>query len=126
MYHSEINESRNLLSIRYTGSVDAAEASRCAKECAAAVQKLRPGFRLLSDLTGLEQMDFACVPAIKRMMDLCDKAGVELVVRVIPDPHKDIGLNIMSLFHYRKRVRIITCEQLKEAESILANLNPAN
>src|SRR5262249_16509724 len=126
MYHSEINESKNLLSIRYTGSVDAPEASRCAKECAVAVQKLGPGFRLLNDLTGLEQMDFGCIPAIKQMMDLCDKAGVELVVRVIPDRHKDIGLNIMSLFHYQKRVRIITCERLEEAERILANLNHAN
>jgi hypothetical protein len=46
---------------------------------------------------------------------------VETVVRVIPDPHKDIGLNIMSLFHYRRRVRIITCETLAEALRSLAD-----
>jgi hypothetical protein len=38
-----------------------------------------------------------------------------MVVRVIPDPHKDIGLNILSLFHYRRGVRIVTCETLEEA-----------
>jgi hypothetical protein len=43
------------------------------------------------------------------------------VVRVIPDPQKDIGLNILSLFHYRKRVRIVTCETLDEARKVLAN-----
>ncbi len=121
MYQSEINESRNLLTIRYAGTVDAEQARRCAKECATAVQKLRPGFRVLSDLSGLEKMDLGCVPAIKQMMDLCDKGGVALVVRIIPDPHKDIGLNIMSLFHYRKRVRIITCERVEEAQTILTN-----
>ena len=76
---------------------------------------LRPGFRLLTDLSGLESMDLACVPYIQRMMDLCNKKGVEMVVRVIPDPHKDIGLNILSLFHYRRRVRIVTCATLEEA-----------
>jgi anti-anti-sigma regulatory factor len=120
MYHSEIEESTNLLQVRYTGHVDAEQTRRCAMECEAAVRKLRPGFRLFTDMTHLEEMDLACVPHLKRMMDLCDKGGVELVVRVIPDPHKDIGLNIMSLFHYRKRVRIVTCKDLAEAQKILA------
>jgi anti-anti-sigma regulatory factor len=121
MYSSEIDESVNLLTVRYTGHVDAEQTRRCAKECESAVQKLHPGFRLLSDMSDLEQMDLDCVPHLKRMMDLCDKGGVELVVRVIPDPRKDIGLNIMSLFHYRKRVRIITCKGLAEAQKILAS-----
>jgi len=119
MYHSEIDEPRNLLKISYTGRVDVEQTRLCAKECERAVQQLRPGFYLLTDLSGLEQMDLACVPDIKRMMDLCDRGGVELVVRLIPDPRKDIGLKIMSLFHYRKRVRIVTCERLEEALQIL-------
>jgi predicted choloylglycine hydrolase len=65
-------------------------------------------------------MDLACVPHIKRMMDLCNKKGIEMVVRVIPDPHKDIGLNILSLFHYRRRVHIVTCKTLEEAVKVLA------
>jgi hypothetical protein len=44
---------------------------------------------------------------------------VEAVVRVIPDPQKDIGLNILSLFHYRRRVRIVTCATLGEAMKAL-------
>jgi hypothetical protein len=43
-----------------------------------------------------------------------------MVVRVIPNPQKDIGLNILSLFHYRRRVRIVTCETLEEAMNALA------
>jgi hypothetical protein len=34
---------------------------------------------------------------------------------VIPDPTIDIGLQIMSLFHYGHDVRIITCATLEEA-----------
>jgi anti-anti-sigma regulatory factor len=120
MYQSEIDEAKNLLTVSYTGIVDAQQTARCAKECEIAVQKLRTGFRLMTDLSGLERMDPACVTSMKRMMDLCDKAGVELVVRVIPDPHKDIGLNILSLFHYRKQVRIVTCQTLDEARKVLA------
>ena len=120
MYQSEIDESRNLLTIRYTGVVDAQQTAGCARDCEMAVQKLRPGFRLLADLSALERMDFGCVPSIKGIMDLFDDAGVEFVVRVIPDRRKDIGLNILSLFHYSKQVRIVTCETLDEAEKLLA------
>jgi hypothetical protein len=81
---------------------------------------LRPGFRLLTDMSSLESMDLACVPYIKQLMDLCNKHGIEMVVRVIPDPQKDIGLNILSLFHYRRRVRIVTCKTLAEAMRALA------
>ena len=34
--------------------------------------------------------------------------------------YKDIGFNIMSLFHYPRRVRIVTCEALEEAMKVLA------
>jgi len=31
-----------------------------------------------------------------------------MVVRIIPDPRKDIGLNILSRFHYRRGSRFVT------------------
>jgi hypothetical protein len=42
-----------------------------------------------------------------------------MVVRVIPDPTRDIGLQIMSYFHYDGAVRIVTCATLDEATEIL-------
>jgi hypothetical protein len=39
---------------------------------------------------------------------------------VIPDPRKDIGFNILSLFHYRHDIHIVTCETLEEAKRALA------
>jgi anti-anti-sigma regulatory factor len=72
------------------------------------------------DLSGLESMDVACATYIGKTMDWCNKRGVSRVLRVIPDPHKDIGLNIMSLFHYRHGLPIVTCDSLKEALENLA------
>ena len=63
----------------------------------------------------------AFLPHIKVNMDLCNRKWISKVVRFIPDPEKDIGFNILSLFHYRRGIPIVTCESLKEAASILAS-----
>ena len=121
MFQVEVDKANNLLKITYSQRVAPQDTKRVEAKVSVMVAELRPGFRLLTNLSGLEAMDLACVPHIKKMMDLCNKKGVETVVRVIPDPHKDIGFNIMSLFHYRRRVRIVTCEKLAEAMRVLAS-----
>jgi hypothetical protein len=83
------------------------------------VSQAKPGFTLLTDLSQLESMDLACRPLIDKIMDACCRAGIRKVVRVVPDPTRDIGFGIMSLFHYGPEVRIVTCETLEEAESVL-------
>lgn len=120
MFKLEADKGKNLLKISYSQHVGPEDTKRVADGIPTLLADLRPGFRLLTDLSGLESMDLACVPYVKRLMDLCNKKGVEMVVRVIPDPHKDIGLNILSLFHYRHRVRIVTCETMVEALEALA------
>jgi hypothetical protein len=120
MFQAEVDKATNLLKVRYAQHIGPEDTKRAEEKIRALLTDLRPGFRLLTDLTALESMDLACVPFIKKMMDQCNKKGVETVVRVIPDPHKDIGLNILSLFHYRRRVRIVTCETRAEAMKILA------
>jgi len=83
------------------------------------VSELQPGFRLLTDLSHLKSMDKACLPYIKANMDLFREKGVSEVVRVIPDPQKDIGFNVLSIFHYGRDIRIVTCASFKEAEELL-------
>lgn len=119
MYAIEIDEPQNLLTIRYRGSVGPQEAERCLGEVRAALPRLQTAFSLLADLTELDLMDVACAPYIEKAMDLCNERGISTVVRVIPDPTRDIGLQIMSYFHYGGRVRIVTCETLVEAREIL-------
>src|SRR5437762_10944549 len=120
MFRAEVDPATNLLKVAYAGQVGPEETQRCAEQVRALLPKLRPGFRLLTDLTGLEAMELACLPHIRRIMILLNGNGLETVVRVIPDPHKDIGLNILSLFHYRPEIRIQTFPTLGEAMKVLA------
>jgi hypothetical protein len=116
----EVDEAKRLLAIRYRGQVEPAKTEKGLNEIRAGLAKLQADFRLLADLTELEQMNIKCAPFIEKAMDLCDVKGVSMVVRVIPDPHRDIGMRIMSIFHYRGDVQIITCQTLAEAEEILS------
>jgi len=64
-------------------------------------------------------MDYACAPLIDEAMDLIDCRGVSLVVRIVPDPKKDIGFRVMSMFHYRPEVNVVTVETVEEAQRVL-------
>ena len=119
MIRFEIDEPKRLLVIRYSGKVVPEETEKGLNEIRAGLARLQSGFRLLADLTALELMDVKCAPFIEKAMDLCNAKGASMVVRVIPDPHRDIGLQIMSYFHYRGDVQIVTCETLNQAMELL-------
>ena len=120
VYAVEVDGAHNLLIIRYHGCVRSSAVERCSREVAKSLTRLKPGFRLLADFTDLEAMDVACAPHLEHIMQLCNEKGVSAVVRVIPDPRRDIGLQIMSYFHYGPEVWITTCRSLEEAQEILA------
>jgi hypothetical protein len=115
----DVDEPRRMLVIRYDGVVRAEETEKGLEQIRSGLAKLQSGFRLLADLTDLQSMDVGCAPFIEKAMDLCNEKGASLVVRVIPDPHRDIGLQIMSIFHYGGDVQILTCETLAQAKEIL-------
>jgi hypothetical protein len=115
MIQITVDRAQNLLRVTYAGRVGPLETKRAVENLQRVLSDLTPGFRLLTDVSGVQEIDLACEPDMRRMMDLCDEKGVTVVVRVIPDPRKDIGFNIMSIFHYRRRVRIITCGTMAEA-----------
>lgn len=119
MYHAAINPSGNLHTTHWSGHVDSEEAKRCCEEIRQHLSDSRPGIRVLTDLSGLESMDYDCVSHLDRIMDLFNERGINTVVRVIPNPRKDIGFSIMSLFHYHHGIHITTCESLEEAMKIL-------
>lgn len=121
MISIEANIPKRLVEIRYGGVVRAEDMDMGLEQLRASLDRLDTGFRVLVDLTALESMDVKCAPFIEKAMDLCNEKGASTVVRVVPDPHRDIGLQIMSIFHYRGDVQIITCPSLAEAEAILAN-----
>ncbi|HEV2046025.1 MAG TPA: hypothetical protein VGQ95_05450 [Chthoniobacterales bacterium] len=119
MIKFEVDQPQNLLVIRYSGRVGPDETEKGLEQVRSGLAKLKSGFRLLANLIELESMDVACAPFIEKAMDLCNEKGASIVVRVIPDPRRDIGLQIMSYFHYSGDVQIITCQTLAEAQEIL-------
>ena len=119
MFTVKLDQSANTLSIAYGGRVTRDETRLCAGEVLLALTILQPGFRLIVDLTELQSMDVACSPLIANIMEICNGAGVAEVVRIIPDPTRDIGLQIMSFFHYGNDVRILTCASAAEAMEML-------
>ena len=122
MFSVEASDDERLIKLNWSGQVDSDEMRRCAEEMRVTASKMRPGFRVLADMTDLESMDSAGAPYIGSVMDLCVAKQVEHVIRVIPDPHKDIGLNIMSYFHYGSKIRVTICENLADAMRRLAEL----
>lgn len=119
MFKVEADNAKKLLEIAFAGVVDAAAARECVDRIETLITGLDPGFTLLNDLSELGNMDVSCAPHMERSMELCKKAGVARVVRVIPDPSKDIGLSILSVFHYPRDLKIITCETRAEALKLL-------
>ena len=115
-----IDPARNIARLQYSGKVTAGHMPDCVGQITSLLPRLRAGFTVLVDLSGLDSMEIDCVPYLSGIMDFCRAQGVGTVIRVIPDPSKDIGLNILSLIHYRGEVHIVTCDTLDEAEKLVA------
>lgn len=120
MFLATVNKSKQLLVLSFIAEVRVDELVQSHDEVALMINELNSGFRLLTDLGQLGSMEVECGAEIGKMMELCDQKGVKMVVRVIPDPMKDIGLGILTLFHYRHRPRTVTCESMVEAARLLS------
>jgi len=119
MFLATINKRKQLLYLSFIGRVSVEELERAHIDIAGLLDELTNGFRLLADFSPLDSMDINGTREIGKTMELCEQKGVGLVVRIIPNPGKDIGLNILSAFHYRHRPRIVTCVSLLEAGEVL-------
>ena len=120
MYAVELDQSKRLLVISAVQRVTAAEAKLAAQRVRELLQDVVPGFRVLADFRWLDSMDSGAARYIAEIMDALAKKGLASVTRVIPDPHKDIGLNILSQFHYGPEIKIATFETLADALQSLA------
>jgi hypothetical protein len=120
MYAVELDQSKRLLVISAAQKVTADEAKMAAQHIRELLRDVTPGFRVLADFRGLQSMDPAAAPHIAKIMDALAEKEVASVTRVMPDPHKDIGLNILSQFHYGPQVQIATFETLADAIQSIA------
>ena len=119
MFSLSVDNKDNKLVVVYKDFFDFREAEQLYAEIQESVPKLKKGFIVLADFSSLERMDINAKQSIEKIMELLNKSGVSKVIRVIPDPKKDIGFNIMSLFHYSAGVAIHTYKSYREAEKHL-------
>src|SRR5258705_9147157 len=120
MYAVELDRSKRLLVISAAQTVTTEEANLAAQRIREVLQDVAPGFRVLADFRWLESMDSTAARHIAKIMDALAEKEVTSVTRVMPDPHKDIGLNILSQFHYGPEVAITTFETLADAVQSIA------
>jgi anti-anti-sigma regulatory factor len=124
MYAVELDESKRLLVISAVQRVTAEQVQAVAQRVGELLQRVEPGIRVLVDFRWLDSMDPAAAPHLARIMETLTEKGVASVARVMPDPHKDIGLNILSQFHYGPEIQIATFATLADAlQNIAAKLN---
>jgi len=120
MFHAEVDTSQRVLTMSFAHHVDAREMKSCLEKVRQMLADVKPGFRLLTDLTSLDSMDADCSIDIGEMMSLCDAKGISAVLTVVPNPKKDIGFALMEPFHYGKHVQVMTYDTLADAIQSLA------
>jgi hypothetical protein len=124
MYLAEFDRSKQLLKIVVAGDTTTDEVRSALENLRSVLKDVQPGFRLLADLSALVSMPTDAAPYLGEVMEASAEKGVTKVIRVLPpDPSKDIGLAIISQFHYPPDVAIITCATMNEAMRLLEEKN---
>lgn len=95
----KVDESGGILTMSYSQHIGADEMRRCLGTVRDLMKDLKPGFLLLTDLSNLDSMEASCAQELGAIMELCSAKGMATVVRVVPDPQKDIGFDLISQFH---------------------------
>lgn len=121
MFVAEINKAHRLLKITVADHVATEDARLCLQRPQSLLADVQPGFRLVSDLSGIKSLSADTAPYIGQIMELCAAKGLKSVIRVLPsETRNDIGYAILSQFHYGPAVRIVVFKNAEEAASHLA------
>jgi hypothetical protein len=120
MFVVEADTTRQLLVLSVAGTVTIDEVQETVGRVREKLREMTPGFVALADFRWLESMPTGAARFVAEIMDAFAAKEVSAVVRVMPDPHRDIGLNILSPFHYGPNVRLMTFATLADAIQALA------
>ena len=115
MHKISFNKTSNIISIKIESSFDLQQAEQLHVEIERIIPEVKKGFTVLTDLTSLQKMDLESRESIAKYMKLFNECGVAEIIRIVPDMTKDLGFNIMSLFHYSRDIKIRTFGSLEEA-----------
>jgi hypothetical protein len=126
MYNISFDENENIVLIKIEGMFDLEQAEKAHNEITLILQKVKNGFIVLTDMSLLKEMNPESFKSISKTMDLFHSRGISHAIRVMPDPSKDIGFNIMDMFHYSPNVKIRTFESLENAKEYINTRKPQN
>jgi anti-anti-sigma regulatory factor len=112
---------RNTVIVEFEGNVDAEQAKHFFADLDEVRPKLETTFRLLTDFSLVDSMEFSVKGEIEKAMDLFNAQGVTEIIRVIPDANMDIGFNLMSAAHYSKQIKVHTVRSRQQAEAHLGS-----
>jgi hypothetical protein len=118
-FDAVIDPVRNLVRTWFSGNLTGAAMKAAASNVETLLPTLKPGFTVVSDFSTVTAMELESVPHLGRIMDLCRAHGIGLIIRILPEPDKDIGINILSVVHYHGSVRTVTVSTPAEAERAL-------
>src|SRR5207253_465949 len=102
MFSVETNKAKRLLVISAAGHVSKEEVKHAAEQVREALRDVAPGSRVLTDFRWLESMRPAAAPYIAEIMDALAEKQVASVIRIIPDPGKDIGIGASQLLFFHR------------------------
>jgi hypothetical protein len=83
VYEVQALVGKNRLVVRIWGDIDDAEARQVGDAAVKAIERLRPGFDVMSDLTGLSPVTPEGVVQFKRIIEAARARGIRRVVRVV-------------------------------------------
>ena len=119
MIKTIIYQKQNVLHLCLEGNICLNDFHLLENRLPSTLRCLRPDFILLSDLSSVGVIDYACGKSIANLMERIVEAGVGKVFRVVPDPRKDIGLGILAIFHYPKALSVRVYPDLLKAMKAL-------
>lgn len=83
MYEVQALVGKNRLVVRIWGDIDDAEARQVGDAAVKAIERLRPGFDVMSDLTGLSPVTPEGLAQLRRIIEAARARGIRRVVRVV-------------------------------------------
>ncbi|WP_343073617.1 hypothetical protein [Pyxidicoccus fallax] len=117
MFEVEAQVGKNRLVVRLWGDIDEAEAFRIGDAAVAAMERLRPGFDMLSDLSGVTKLPEKATGQLQRIVEAARTKGFRRGVRVV-------GRSVEAALLFERRSRLLGHEvhlafSLEEAERLL-------
>lgn len=122
MFEVEARVGKNRLVVRLWGEIDDAESQRIADAAIAAMERLRPGFDMLSDLSGVTRIPSQAAEPLRRIIEAARTRRFRRGVRVV-------GRSVDAALLFERISRGIGHEaylafSLEEAEQLLDGGGP--